>query len=105
MEAVVDLLTGLDRRPGRRRIHYDGCRRCSRRHVVGVEITERMRLRLPLVPRRHAPRVLGLQNGTLAVAIAVLLFGGGLAIVPAATYSLIRFATALIYIAVLRRAA
>ena len=47
----------------------------------------------------------GLQNGTVAVAVAVLLFGGGLAIVPAATYSLIMFATALIYIAVLRRAA
>ena len=47
----------------------------------------------------------GLQNGTLAVTVAVLLFGGGLAIVPAATYSLIMFATALIYIAVLRRAA
>ena len=47
----------------------------------------------------------GLQNGTLAVAVAVLLFGGGLAIVPAATYSLIMFATALIYIAVLRRVA
>ena len=47
----------------------------------------------------------GLQNGTLAVAVAVLLFGGGLAIVPAATYSLIMFATALIYIAVVRRAA
>ena len=47
----------------------------------------------------------GLQNGTLAVAVVVLLFGGGLAIVPAATYSLIMFATALIYIAVLRRVA
>jgi len=35
----------------------------------------------------------------------VLLFGGGLATVPAATYSLIMFATALIYIAVLRRGA
>ena len=45
----------------------------------------------------------GLQNGTLAIAVAVLLFGGGLAAVPAATYSLIMFATALIYIAVLRR--
>ena len=45
----------------------------------------------------------GLQNGTLAIAVAVLLFGGGLAIVPAATYSLIMFATALVYIAVLRR--
>ncbi|MCY4557652.1 MAG: hypothetical protein OXF79_14960 [Chloroflexi bacterium] len=47
----------------------------------------------------------GLQNGTLAIAVAVLLFGGGLATVPAATYSLIMFATALIYIAVLRRSA
>ncbi|MCY4394567.1 MAG: bile acid:sodium symporter family protein [Rhodospirillaceae bacterium] len=45
----------------------------------------------------------GLQNGTLAIAVAVLLFGGGLATVPAATYSLIMFATALMYIAVLRR--
>ncbi len=47
----------------------------------------------------------GLQNGTLAIAVAVLLFGGGLATVPAATYSLIMFATALIYIALLRRGA
>ncbi len=45
----------------------------------------------------------GLQNGTLAIAVATLLFGGGLATVPAATYSLIMFATALIYIAILRR--
>lgn len=45
----------------------------------------------------------GLQNGTLAIAVATVLFGGGLATVPAATYSLIMFATALLYIAVLRR--
>ena len=45
----------------------------------------------------------GLQNGTLAIAVATLLFGGGLAVVPAATYSLIMFATALIYIGLLRR--
>ena len=45
----------------------------------------------------------GLQNGTLAIAVATLLFGGGLAVVPAATYSLIMFATALIFIAILRR--
>ncbi len=44
----------------------------------------------------------GLQNGTLAIAVAALLFGGGLAVVPAATYSLIMFATALIFIAFLR---
>lgn len=47
----------------------------------------------------------GLQNGTLAIAVATLLFGGGLATVPAATYSLIMFATALIFIAILRRQA
>ena len=46
----------------------------------------------------------GLQNGTLAIAVATLLFGGGLAVVPAATYSLIMFATALIFIALLRKA-
>ena len=45
----------------------------------------------------------GLQNGTLAIAVATLLFGGGLVAVPAATYSLIMFATALIFIAFLRR--
>ena len=45
----------------------------------------------------------GLQNGTLAIAVAAVLFGGGLATVPAATYSLIMFATALIFIAILRR--
>ena len=45
----------------------------------------------------------GIQNGTLAIAVAVMLFDGGLATMPAATYSLIMFATALIYIAVLRR--
>ena len=45
----------------------------------------------------------GLQNGTLAIAVAALLFGGGLAVIPAATYSLIMFATALIFIAILRR--
>jgi len=45
----------------------------------------------------------GLQNGTLAITVAALLFGGGLAAVPAATYSLIMFATALIFIVLLRR--
>jgi BASS family bile acid:Na+ symporter len=45
----------------------------------------------------------GLQNGTLAIAVAALLFGGGLATVPAATYSLIMFATGLIFVAALRR--
>jgi len=45
----------------------------------------------------------GLQNGTVAIAVATLLFGGGLALVPAATYSLIMFGTALIFIMFLRR--
>ena len=45
----------------------------------------------------------GLQNGTLAIAVAAILFGGGLVAVPAATYSLIMFATALIYVAIARQ--
>ena len=45
----------------------------------------------------------GVQNGTLAIAVATLLFGGGLVAVPAATYSILMFGTALIFIAVLRR--
>lgn len=45
----------------------------------------------------------GLQNGTLAIAVATLLFGGGAAVIPAATYSLTMFFTALIFIYFLRR--
>ena len=45
----------------------------------------------------------GVQNGTLAIAVATLLFGGGLVTVPAATYSILMFGTALIFIAILRR--
>jgi BASS family bile acid:Na+ symporter len=47
----------------------------------------------------------GLQNGTLAIAVGTLLFGGGAYIIPAATYSLIMFATALIFVALVRRSA
>ncbi len=47
----------------------------------------------------------GLQNGTLAIAVATLLFGGGAYVIPAATYSLTMFATALIFVALVRRAA
>ncbi len=45
----------------------------------------------------------GLQNGTLAIAIGVMLFGGGVYLIPAATYSLIMFATSLIFLAVARK--
>jgi bile acid:Na+ symporter, BASS family len=45
----------------------------------------------------------GLQNGTLAITVATLAFGGGLAVIPAATYSLIMFATALAFVAMVRR--
>ena len=45
----------------------------------------------------------GLQNGTLAIAVAVLLFGAGPVVIPAAVYSLIMFATSLLFIAYLRR--
>ena len=47
----------------------------------------------------------GLQNGTLAIAVATMLFGGGLVAVPAAIYSLTMFGTALIYIGIARRSA
>ncbi|MDX1737595.1 MAG: bile acid:sodium symporter family protein [Alphaproteobacteria bacterium] len=47
----------------------------------------------------------GLQNGTLAIAVGTLLFGGGAYIIPAAIYSLIMFATALIQILFWRRLA
>ena len=45
----------------------------------------------------------GLQNGTLAIAVAVVLFGGGTFVIPAATYSLIMFATSLLFILFLRQ--
>ena len=45
----------------------------------------------------------GLQNGTLAIAVATLLFRGGPTVIPAATYSLTMFFTALIFIYILRR--
>ena len=45
----------------------------------------------------------GLQNGTLAIAVATLLFGGGAAVIPAGTYSLTMFVTALVLIFFLRR--
>ncbi len=44
----------------------------------------------------------GLQNGTLAIAIGVMLFGGGAYLIPAATYSLIMFATSLVFLAFAR---
>ena len=40
----------------------------------------------------------GLQNGTLAIFIATTLFGGGIYLIPASTYSLIMFATSLIFV-------
>ena len=44
----------------------------------------------------------GLQNGTLAIAVATLLFGGAV-VVPAATYSILMFGTALVFIGLARR--
>ncbi len=56
------------------------------------------------IPQRIAISLeCGLQNGTLAIAVATLLFGGGPTVIPAATYSLTMFATALIFIYFLRR--
>jgi BASS family bile acid:Na+ symporter len=47
----------------------------------------------------------GLQNGTLAITAASVLFGGGLFVVPAASYSMIMFVTALMLVFCLRRMA
>ena len=45
----------------------------------------------------------GLQNGTLAIVVANIFFDGGIYLIPAATYSLIMYVTALPYIYYLRR--
>lgn len=45
----------------------------------------------------------GLQNGTLAIVVATSIFGGGIFLIPAATYSLIMFATSLIFIYFVRK--
>ena len=45
----------------------------------------------------------GLQNGTLAIVVATTIFEGGLFVIPAATYSLIMFATSLIFIYFVRK--
>ena len=44
----------------------------------------------------------GLQNGTLAIFVASSIFGGGIYVIPAATYSLIMFATSLIFVYLVR---
>ena len=45
----------------------------------------------------------GLQNGTLAIFVANSFFGGGVYVIPAATYSLIMFATSLIFVYLVRK--
>ena len=45
----------------------------------------------------------GLQNGTLAIFVATSLFGGGIYLIPAATYSLIMFVTSLIFVFLVRK--
>ena len=45
----------------------------------------------------------GLQNGTLAIFVATSIFGGGVYVIPAGTYSLIMFATSLIFVYLVRR--
>tara|TARA_Y100000310_G_scaffold260981_1_gene270141 strand:- start:61 stop:492 length:432 start_codon:yes stop_codon:yes gene_type:complete len=45
----------------------------------------------------------GLQNGTLAIFVATSIFGGGIYVIPAATYSLIMFATSLIFVFLVRK--
>ena len=45
----------------------------------------------------------GLQNGTLAIFVGTSVFGGGLYIIPAATYSVIMYLTSLIFIYFIRK--
>ena len=45
----------------------------------------------------------GLQNGTLAIFVATSIFGGGMYVIPAATYSLIMFGTSLIFVYLVRK--
>ena len=45
----------------------------------------------------------GLQNGTLAIFVATSIFGGGMYVIPAATYSLIMFATSLAFVYLVRK--
>ena len=45
----------------------------------------------------------GLQNGTLAIFVATSIFGGGMYVIPAATYSLIMFLTSLIFVYFVKR--
>ena len=44
----------------------------------------------------------GLQNGTLAIYVGTIMFGGGIYLIPAATYSLIMFVTSLLFVFFLR---
>ena len=44
----------------------------------------------------------GLQNGTLAIFVGTILFGGGPFIIPAATYSLIMFVTSILFVFFIR---
>ena len=44
----------------------------------------------------------GLQNGTLAIFVATSIFGGGMYVIPAATYSLIMFVTSLIFVSLVK---
>ena len=45
----------------------------------------------------------GLQNGTLAIFVATSIFGGGMYVIPAATYSLIMFITSLIFVYMVKK--
>ena len=45
----------------------------------------------------------GLQNGTLAIFVATSIFGGGMYVIPAATYSLIMFFTSLIFVYMVKK--
>ena len=68
--------------------------------VVAFYIGKIFGLKLP--QRKTIICEVGLQNGTLAIVVATTIFGGGVYLIPAATYSLIMFFTSLIYIYIAR---
>jgi BASS family bile acid:Na+ symporter len=57
---------------------------------------------LKIYQRKSIICEVGLQNGTISIVLATTIFGGGIYLIPAATYSLIMFFTSIIYILIAR---
>ena len=70
--------------------------------MMGIAWTLARRVAVGPAQRAAITIECGFQNGTLALAVAVLLFDGGAVLVAPATYSVLMFVTALAYIGFLR---